>query len=118
MLTIFFLLSGLLRRIRVIDLDCPNFLNVKDPQFCEMHTIIDTDFHELRDAGIGAEVKHTSVISKDEENKLWEGVIGVDMPTSLLRAVFYYTGKSLCLRGGKEHRAPKLSQIDCQHSVS
>ena len=114
--TIFSLLSGLLRRIRAIDPDCPNFLNEKDPQFREMHAIIDTYFRELRDAGVGAEVKHTSVISKEEENKLWEeGVIGVDTPTSLLRAVFYYNGKSLCLRGGKEHRSLKLSQIVRHH---
>ena len=57
-------------------------------------------------------MNHTSVISTDEECKLWEeGVLGVDTPESLLRAVFYYNGKSLCLRGGKEHRS--LNFPDC-----
>ena len=37
-----------------------------------------------------AEVKQTSVITKEEENALWEkGVLSVDTPKTLLRAVFY-----------------------------
>ena len=40
-------------------------------------------------------------------------MLGVDTPQSLLRAVFYYNKKCLCLRGGKEHRALKISQIVC-----
>ena len=80
--------------------------------FREMHAIMDAYFRELHKDGVGAEVNHTSVISTDEECKLWEeGVLGVDTPESLLRAVFYYNGKSLCLRGGKEHRSLKISQI-------
>ena len=110
--TVFSLLSALMRRMRSIDPDCPNFLDSKNPQFQDMHCIIDGYFRELRASGIGAEVKHTSIISKEEENLLWEkGVMGVDKPESLLRAVFFYNGKNFCLRGGKEHRALKISQI-------
>ena len=110
--TIISLLSGLLRRSRALDPHCPNFLDSKDPQFKEMHSIIDRYFRELRELGVGAGVKHSSVISKDEESKLWEGgVLGVDSPRALLNAVFYYNGKGPCLRGGKEHRSLKLSQI-------
>ena len=33
-------------------------------------------------------------LSSDEEDKLWEtGVIGIDNPLALLRAVFFYNGK-------------------------
>ena len=110
--TIVSLLSGLLRRVRAVDPDAPNFMDAKNPQFLEMHTIIDRYFRELCESGVGAEEKHTSVISKEEENHLWEnGVLGVDTPEKLLRVVFYYNGKSLCLRGGKEHRTLKVSQI-------
>ena len=43
---------------------------------------------------------------KGGRNMLWEkGVLGIDTPESLLQAVFYYNGKCLCLRGGKEHRS-------------
>ena len=61
--TIVSLLSGLLRRVRDVDPDAPKFMDAKNPQFREMHTIIDRYFRELRKSGVGAEVKHTSVIS-------------------------------------------------------
>ena len=113
--TVFSLLSALLRQMRVIDADCPNFLDTKDTRFQEMHSILDTYFRELRKIGVGADVKQTSLISKDEESTLWEkgvlGVLGIDTPECLLRAVFFYNGKTFCLRGGKEHRALKVSQI-------
>ena len=64
-----------------------------------MHSIIDRYFRELRELGVGAEIKHTSVISKDEESKLWEsGVLGIESPQALLNAVFYYNGKGLLLK--------------------
>ena len=111
-MTIYSLLSGLQRRIRATNPDAPNFMDAKDPQFREMHTIIDTYFRELRGIGVGVDIKHTNVISSDEENKQWEeSVLGAKMPESLFRAGFYYNGKSLCLRGGEEHRALKLSHI-------
>ena len=33
---------------------------------------MDSYFHSLRVEGVGAEVKHASTISKDEENQFWE----------------------------------------------
>jgi hypothetical protein len=114
--TIFSLLSELLRRARAIDPHCPNFLDTKDTRFRQMHAIIDTYFRQLRESGVGAEVKHTNVIMKEEEDELWDkGVLGLDTPESLLRALFFSNGKSLCLRGGKEHRALKISQIVRHH---
>ena len=69
-------------------------------------------FRSLRDEGIGAEVKHASLISKKEENLLLEnGVLGIDNPLQLLRAVFYVNGKVFCLHGGKEHRNLKIPQF-------
>ena len=50
--------------------------------------------------------------SKDEEIQLWTlGVMGIDTPLALFRAVFFYNGKLFCLRGGEEHRNLKLSQL-------
>ena len=77
-----------------------------------MHCVIDTYFRELREEGVGA----LKLLPKRRNRPLWEkGVLGVDTPESLLRAVFYYNGKNFCLRGGKEHRALKLSQIVRHH---
>ena len=95
--SIFSLLSGLLRRCRAVDPDYPNFLDAKQKEFREMHAIMDVYFRELRKDGVGAEVNHTSVISTDEECKLWEeGVLGVNTPECLLRAVFHCLWCNLC----------------------
>ena len=58
-----------------------------------MHAIIDSYFCDLRESGVGAEVNHTSIITTKEEDELWKkGVLGVDTPECLLRAIFYYKG--------------------------
>ena len=57
-------------------------------------------------------MKHTETISTEEENQLWEsGVLDSNTPRGLQNAVFYTIGKVFCLRGGQEHRALKLSQL-------
>ena len=107
--TVYCLLGGLLRRMRAVSQDCPTFLDTSDFCFKEMHSIIDAYFQQLQAEGVGTVVEHATLISKEEENALWEnGVVGDGTPTQLLNAV--YNGKNLCLRGGKEHRALKLSQ--------
>ena len=58
-----------------------------------MYAVIHTYFRQLRESGVGAETKHTPIITKEEENCLWDqGVIRVENPESLLRA---YTGKKI-----------------------
>ena len=57
-------------------------------------------------------MKHAEIISKNDEQRLWEsGVMGVSDPRALQNAVLYAVGKMFCLRGGVEHRALKLSQL-------
>ena len=61
-----------------------------------MHSILDGHFRQLRNKGVGASVKHASLIDKDEENFLWvRGVLGDDTPERLLRAVFITMEKLL-----------------------
>ena len=110
--TLLCLLGGLLREMRSVSPDCPNFMDTSDSRFKGMHSIVDSYFRQLRNEGVGASVKHASLINKDEENILWQhGVLGDDTPERLLRAVFYCNGKNICLRGGKEHRCLKISQF-------
>lgn len=67
---------------------------------------------KLRENGVGASVKHTATISQEEKAQLWsEGVLGLSSPHALLNAVFFLNGKTMCLRGGREHKAIKLSQF-------
>ena len=97
--------------------DTPNFMDRKNTQFQGLHGTLDNVFRKLHENGIGAKVKHAEVITKDEENQLWDsGVIGIDSPRSLQNAVSYYNGKNFCLRGGEECRQLKISQIQCVHN--
>ena len=92
--------------------ECPNFLNKHDPRFAKLRNTMDTVFRDLRTEGVGAESKSTEILTKEEENKLWDsGILGVSCPISLQRAVFFVLGKYCCLRGGEEHRNLCLSQL-------
>uniref|UniRef100_A0A1X7UMI5 ZMYM2-like/QRICH1 C-terminal domain-containing protein n=1 Tax=Amphimedon queenslandica TaxID=400682 RepID=A0A1X7UMI5_AMPQE len=89
-----------------------NFLDEKDPEFAGLRGVRDRVAKELWSAGIGVADKHTEGISYDEEQLLWsEGVLGFDNPRMLLNTVFFYNGKVLILRGGREHQELKFSQF-------
>ena len=90
----------------------PNFLDENNDCFAGLRGTRDVVACKLREDGVGASVKHTATISQEEEAQLWsEGVLGLSSPRSLLNAVFFLNGKTLCLGGGREHRALKLSQF-------
>ena len=110
--TVYQLLSGILRYMRTVDPECPNFLDRDNHKFKELHAAIDNLGRQLRTEGVGAEVKHASIVSREEEDALWAAdVLGTNNPIALLRAVFFLNGKNFCLRGGSEHRNLKLSQL-------
>ena len=67
---------------------------------------------KLRQDGIGASVKHTPIVTHEEEASLWsQGVMGTKTPKSLFNAVSLMNGKILCLRGGREHKDLKVAQL-------
>ena len=74
-----------------------NDVNIfQDIEFKPLKNCCDSLF-ELHAKGIGADRKEMPALSSDEEDKLWEtGVIGIDNPLALLRAVFFYNGKNFC----------------------
>ena len=121
--TLYQLLTGLLRHSRSRNSLTPNFLDKANPAFKSFHHVLDNTFKSLRQEGVGSGTKHAEIITKEEEQKLWEsGVMGIGDPKSLLRAIFYYNGKNFCLRGGQEHRQLKLSQFvrlhtPCDHYI-
>jgi len=80
--------------------------------FRKLQGTMDTHFWKLRQASVWAEVKDSGTISPHEEDLFWElGNLGTSTPLALLRSVFYYNGKVLCLHGGDEHRQLKFSQL-------
>ena len=111
--TIYQLLTGILRHLRLTQPhNCPNFLDRSDMRFIKLHNAIDNVFKQLRKDGIGSGSKHAEIVTKVEENQLWEaGVLGTSDPKTLLHTVFYLNGKNFCLRGGQEHRELKISQL-------
>ena len=77
-----------------------------------MQHTLDAHFQKLHSEGIGVQVKHTEIIIKEDEVKLWtSGAMGLDSSRSLQNAAFFIVGKMFSLRGGAEHRLLKLSQI-------
>ena len=86
--------------------------NLFDKTDMRFRDLLDTVCVALRKQGIGADVKHAAVIPLEHEELMWStGVLGVESPTSLLRATFYTVGLYFCLRGGQEHRELKRSQF-------
>ena len=110
--TLYQLFSGLLRHMRTVNPNAPNFLDKSNHTFRKLHNVIDNLFKELSKEGVATQTKHTEIVTKEEESLLWStGVLGLHTPKSLLNAVFYCNGKNFCLRGGQEHRELKLSQF-------
>ena len=106
------MLAGLYRYCKKFDGSCANFMNRKDPAFKELSGALQVRYRDLRQAGIGAVVKHAPLVTADEEEALWVSKsIGDHDPIALQRAVFFYVGKAFCLRGGEEQRNSKLSQL-------
>lgn len=106
------ILAGLLRYMRGIDKNCPNFLDKNDHRFQGIDRTCESVYRSLRKQGVGADVRHTPVVTVAEETKLWDlNILNTTTPKGLLRAVFYYVGKVCCLRGGEEQRCLKKSQF-------
>ena len=98
--------------MRSVNPSAPDFLNKDDIRFNGLLTVMDNRFKELRVDGVGSNSKHTEILTKEEEGRLWEsGVLNSSTPMGLLRAVFFLNGKNFCLRGRDEHRNLRISQM-------
>ena len=112
--TVYVLLCGILREMRVTNPNYPNFLNKDDPGFHTFHVTLDNLFKSLCSNGIDSTSSHAEGISREEENALWDkGVTNVESPMGLLCAAFYYCRKCFCLRGRDKHRNLSLSKLEC-----
>ena len=80
-------------------------MNRRDPLFHDLTGALEVGSRELRVEGIGATVRHAPAVTATEEGLLWESkMIGDHDSLALLRAIFFYVGKTFCLRGGEEQR--------------
>ncbi len=67
--TLYQLFAGLLRHARCKRRDCLNFLK-SNSRFKELRGACDSVPRQLRESGVGADVKHAAVISSSEEQQL------------------------------------------------
>ena len=92
-----------------------HFMDHKAIAFQPFHNVMNNLSKKLLSESVGAQKRQARVITEKEENLLWEkGVIGIDTPSCLLNAIFFYCGMIFCLRGGAEHRELKYSQFKFQ----
>lgn len=107
------ILAGLFRHMKdKFGANAPNFLSKSEANFSMFRNALDRQLRFLRGSGVGVERKRASIITAEDEDKLWtSGVLGIDNPVALLNAVFYLNGKSFCLRGVSEHYHLHFSQI-------
>ena len=90
----------------------PNFLDRSDHSFVELHHVCHTLFRQqLHRDGIGSATKETSIITKEEENKLWpSGILGLHHPKALLRTLILLYRQSLLFnRSGREQSSESFS---------
>ena len=98
--------EGIVRGMMLVNPAMPNFLDEKDDRFAGLRGTRDVVARKLHENGVGASVKHTATTSQEKEAQLWsEGVLDLSSSSALLNAVLFYNGKTMCLRGGREHKA-------------
>ena len=84
----------------------------KRSTFSKILLVCDSFHRHLHSMGIGTESKPTEVLTREDEERLWEsGILSTDTPDSLSNAVFFLNGKNFCLHGGTDHRKLTFSQL-------
>ena len=74
----------------------------KSSQFKDLNEALTVKFRELRQEGVGAVVKHATIVTSSEEDTLRaSNVIGDHTPLALQRAVFFsmWERHSVCAEG-------------------
>ena len=84
--TLYLLLAGLLRYGRSKSKLCPNLKDKSDCHFSELSRVCESVSRQLHKDGVGASVKHTAIITPEEEDLLLDkGVMGIYAPKPLVR---------------------------------
>lgn len=79
-----------------------SFKLIDDPEFIKVKNTLDTLMKQRASLGIGTTVKKAEVISKEEEDILWNtGVLGSETPAQLLDTLVYLLGLHFALGAGK-----------------
>ena len=87
-----------------------NVFDKQDVRFRGLLKTMESVYQSLYKEGVGVEIRHASIITEEEEERLWK----IIPPKALVRSVFFLNGKNFCLRGVRNTRNLKLSQFVCE----
>ena len=111
--SLYYIVCGLLRHCRDMNVNDKNFLDVKDGRFAPFRRVLDAKMKELLSQGLGTKIRRADPISDEDEEKLWaNGVFGRSSSTTLQYTVFFYNCKLFGLRGRDEHRNLDCAQFE------
>ncbi|XP_061186263.1 zinc finger MYM-type protein 2-like [Saccostrea echinata] len=103
--SLYYLMCGLLRHLRDIEIFGMNLLDHNDDRFARTRKVLDARIKSLVAQGMGTTVRQADPILPEQEDILWEkGVLGQNFVISLKNTVFFYACKVFGLRGCDEHR--------------
>ncbi len=89
-----------------------------EKEFKNVRYTLDNVMKERVQKGIGVTVKKTSVLSYEDEEKLWRlGLLGRYNPEQLVRTVIFLLGLHLALRAAKEHCVLRSPGFDSQIEI-
>ena len=92
---------GLQRQISETKSAAIQLVDPKNSVFKPLHQLLNHLYRDLHAQGIGATRRQSEIISRCDEDKLWETrVMGTNSPQVLLSAVFFHNGLNFILRGG------------------
>ena len=73
---------------------------------------IDSVSSELHKKGVGSQQKQGEVITREDEDTLWnKGILGQSTPQMLQHTIFVYVGLQFCLRGVQEQYDLTITQF-------
>ena len=106
------MVAGLQHKINLLDSKrCVNFF--RKECFKDVHEALDANMKISAQNGIGLHTKSAEVVSRDEEDLLWNtSQLGSENPTQLLNTLFFMNGLHFAIRGGEEHRALEIHQFE------
>ena len=105
------ILCGLQRYIRRNNTHPVSIFDKSDVFFRGLRGTMESMYQKLHKEGLDVQVKHASLITVEDEEKLLESkTLGDHQPEVLLRTVFYLNGRNLCLRGGPRFKVISICE--------
>lgn len=85
---------------------------LSDIAFSKLQHCVDNLMKSRAEKGLGLKKKQAKVLSREQENSLWEqGFLGSHDPKTLIDTMLYLIGLNFALRSGEEHRNLTWGQL-------